>query len=1180
MLPPIQNPARSTLLSRRTRFAAAWLGWLLPLTLAFASPDNTARTFRVPAGPASDTLKQFAEQAQREILVPSDAVAAVRTQRVFGDYPPREALDRLLAGTRLRALEAADTGGFVISPAPSAPTLTADAHSSSNPMKTKSTLAAIAGWFALGAFTAVPAQTPAAQSTNGTPTGAVEGRVKNAVTGAYLNNARVSVAGTALLAFTDESGSFRLAGVAAGTATLEVFYTGLDYQAVAVTVAAGLKVERNVELTSVARYGDAEKVVKLGAYTVASSRETDIEAIAINEQRFAPNLKNVISTETLGDPLGGSMGDFLRFLPGVSAAYGALETEGVLIRGFPSNLSVVSFDGQQLAGASAAGERDFSPSRIGVNSISRVEVTKVPLPSTPADTMSGSINMVSKSAFERSTAEFKYRAGLSSNQQRFSLRKTPAPSNEQTYKFYPDLSFDYTLPINQRLGIVITGLHSITSFETDTWYTDYRATATGLASVTPANPYLWRNRNVEVSRSYERDSISAKVDWRPSAHAVLSFGAMATFYDALNWNSQFNPTAGNVATSSIAGGTALSFTPDRVVGATGRGTVPMAYSFSKSGGLTQSANLRYRLDDGVWRIQSAFSRSNSTATRRDVDAGFFNGVTVGLRNPVRVTYTGISDGRIGDFQVFDNANQPVDAFDLNNYTITSASNAPKTDIRATITTGDLDVRQQLRWLAFPAAVQIGGLHRIQTNDDRRVNGRTYNYNGVNGSLSAAPYLSDVYFGEVKLAAYPDKPYVPWVSPHKVWSALQANPALFTQTVAQQRTTASNNILNSKYIEETVSAAYVQAEARLFANRLNVVTGVRFEKTTDEGVGPLQDPNAVFIRNANGAFARTPAGARIRKPESGAAGSLDEVSLIYQERASRAERAYQGSYPSLHLTFNATETVLLRAAYAKTYGRPNFSNIIPNTTVNQDDDLNQNSENTLGRITLSNIGLKPWTADNYDVSVEYYTRHGGVVSGGLFLKDVKDFFGAFVKDATADDLEALGLDPRYLGWRVTTQFNSGSARVRGAEFNLRHSLTPFGAWGRNVILFANATKLKLDGHDLADFTGFLPESVNWGFTVSVKRATLLTKWNYRGEQKAVAFPDMGPDAFRFPQPRVQLDVSLDYRLGQRTSFYFNLRNATNEVQNEFAYGSQTPNYAREFYHGKFGRAFTVGLKGSF
>jgi TonB-dependent receptor len=373
---------------------------------------------------------------------------------------------------------------------------------------------------------------------------------------------------------------------------------------------------------------------------------------------------------------------------------------------------------------------------------------------------------------------------------------------------------------------------------------------------------------------------------------------------------------------------------------------------------------------------------------------------------------------------------------------------------------------------------------------------------------------------------------------------------------------------------------VQAEARLFGNRLNVVTGVRFEKTIDRGEGPLQDPNAVFVRNANGSFARTSTGARIRKPEAGLAASVEEVALIYKERASLAERSYQGYYPSLHLNFNASERLLLRAAYAKTYGRPNFSNIIPNTTVTQDDDLNLDPELVLGRITLSNVGLKPWTADNYDLSVEYYTDQGGVISGGVFLKEVKDFFGQYVKTATAADLEMLGLDQRYLGWRVTTQFNSGSARVRGAEFNVRHSLVPFGAWGRHVIVFVNATKLKLEGNDLADFTGFLPESVNWGFTIAKSRATLITKWNYRGEQKAVQYTDYGPDAFRHPQPRTQLDVSLDYQLGKRTSLYLNVRNATNAVQREDAYGSQIPAYAHHFYHSNFGRVFTVGVKGSF
>ena len=249
-------------------------------------------------------------------------------------------------------------------------------------------------------------------------------------------------------------------------------------------------------------------------------------------------------------------------------------------------------------------------------------------------------------------------------------------------------------------------------------------------------------------------------------------------------------------------------------------------------------------------------------------------------------------------------------------------------------------------------------------------------------------------------------------------------------------------------------------------------------------------------------------------------------------------------------------------------------------MNQDDDLNADPDETRGRISLSNLGLKPWTADNYDLSAEYYTDQGGVVSGGVFLKEVRDFFGNFVKDATAADLAALGLDARYLGWRVTTKFNSGAARVRGAEINVRHSLAPLGSWGRQVIVFVNATKLKLEGDALADFTGFLPESVNWGFTVAWRRATVIAKWNYRGEQKAVSYPDLGPDAFRYPQPRMQLDLSLDVRLSRRVSLYANVRNATDEIQNEFAYGPQTPRHAREFYHGRFGRPFTLGLKGTF
>src|SRR5688572_1533952 len=118
-------------------------------------------------------------------------------------------------------------------------------------------------------------------------TGTVFGRVQNIVTGNYLNKARVAVKGTELVAYTDEFGSYRLVDVPAGAATLEVFYTDLDVQQVAVTVSPGATIEKNIELTSTARYGANTDVVKLDSFRVTSDKETDAQAIAINEQRFA-----------------------------------------------------------------------------------------------------------------------------------------------------------------------------------------------------------------------------------------------------------------------------------------------------------------------------------------------------------------------------------------------------------------------------------------------------------------------------------------------------------------------------------------------------------------------------------------------------------------------------------------------------------------------------------------------------------------------------------------------------------------------------------------------------------------------------------------------------------------------------------------------------------------------------
>ena len=367
------------------------------------------------------------------------------------------------------------------------------------------------------------------------------------------------------------------------------------------------------------------------------------------------------------------------------------------------------------------------------------------------------------------------------------------------------------------------------------------------------------------------------------------------------------------------------------------------------------------------------------------------------------------------------------------------------------------------------------------------------------------------------------------------------------------------------------------------NRLNVLTGVRWERTDDEGLGPVFEPANVWVRRADGTFARDARGQRIRRPEAGTVGSMEELRLTRQERGFRAEKGYDGFYPSLHLTWLATESLQARAAWARTFGRPDFSEIIPNATISERDlDESQlgDPQQIRGTIDVRNTGLQPWTADNFDVSLEYYTVSGGFFTVGAFHKEIRDFFANRVTVATADDLEALGLDPEYVGWQLSTRYNAGSAQVSGAELSARHSLAPLGAWGRNFTVFFNATQLRLRGSRQSDFTGFIPRNVNWGVTFSRRPFTLNAKWNYRGEQQLAAQPAFAPDAYNYTAARTTLDLGADYQLSRRLSLNANLRNLFNAYLTGTKYGSATPDYARPRQHRHFGVYFSVGLKGSF
>jgi TonB-dependent receptor len=1000
----------------------------------------------------------------------------------------------------------------------------------------------------------------------------ITGRVANA-NGQYLENAQIAVKNTTLQVFTDASGTYRLTDVPSGSVILQVLYTGLETREITVAVPAGGAIAQDIELS--------ERVngqpLKLDPYTITASREMSVAALAVNEQRFAPNIKNVVAADAFGDISQGNVGEFIKYLPSISADFADPNVISVQVRGLPSNLTQVTSDGSQLASAHTGGStRVFQFDQVSINNLSRVELTKVPTPADPADSLGGIINLVSKSAFERKKAQFNYRIYLNGRQGNLTASRLPDPLDKKRYRVLPNADFTYTVPVNDRFGLVLSGI-SANSY--DERHVAARVYNTSLANsgASVAKPFFQSFILQDAPRFIYRDSLSLKGEWRATPNSVLSVSfEHSGFLEYFGMNQLTANSGGNALPT--AGGQPLTFGPDFTRGATGRGTLVLDGQYFDIRGATDSGNVRYRFDNGTWQIKASASQSKSTTRFDDTEDGHFYSMTTQLSaapgfigSPFTVNFLGITHEGPRPLEIRDAQNQAVDITAPKNYQLATASSLPR-DVIDEVQTMNLSIRRRINRLAFPLALEGGAAQRTQKRDTR-LQSATWTYNGPDGNPAtvdpATPYLTGI------TADSRDAGYgflnIPWVSNTKAYAAWKSNPALFTQTLAQQVAAETFRIGRSEAFQETVSAGYLELEARFLRNRLRVLGGVRYEKTVGKGQGPLSEPMGIYVRAADGSFAHDSRGALIRKPEAGAVGSLDQLRLTLFERAARARRSYDGYYPSLHLTYNIASSLQARLAYAKTYGRPNFNQIIPNATINDFDTAN--AAGVLGTINVRNPALRPWSAHNYDLSIEHYTNNGGVYSVGVYQKDLDGFFEQRVRVATAEDLTALDLEPRYVGYQLTTTYNLGKGHASGWEFNARQSLDVLGRWGRWFDVFGNTTLYK-------EISGLRGKTINAGVTFRLRPITLETKVNYRGETRRAAVAALGPDAYEFEGARTTVDLNLTYSLSARLSVFLSSSNALDDRPSADRRGSQTPEYARRFREQQYGALYSLGVRGTF
>ena len=746
--------------------------------------------------------------------------------------------------------------------------------------------------FAAGA----PAQTAPRTAT-------IEGRVQNLITGDALENARVAIKGTSIETFTDAGGAYRLNQVPAGPVVVRVFYTGLDELEVTVNAQSGQTSQQEFRLTSKRRYGADAETVKLDAFVVQSTKETNAAAIAVNEQRFARNMISVVSADEFGTVLDNNPGELLKNLPGMDVEYFGGTIVAVSARGMSAEQTEINFDGMPTASANAQGSngsagginRNMEVQHMSAADVARVEVRKVPLPEDSANSVGGSINMIRRSAFEKSKREISYRASLISDGDFLTTHEIEGPGDEKHQRWRPNWSLNWVEPISKDLGFSLTlsrmDMINNVRWSSGSWNTGSAANfaahqallAQGLP-LTPVpslfNPALTQLAISNNPYSREQNFAGFRVDWRPRRE--LTLGWAASYTDA--FKGEIEDTRFRINAAAGGSGSAVRANdPTQSLGRVGGGAVreesakwrnhyqptvdtvatalwkKNSLELSAKGSFAQSSHRYKDVEDGFFETSSSFGTTDSGFIPID-QLGFGSGtanpipLTIDFYKPgynitagkidVRTTANGLASTNLADYTV------PVDWTNTSLYRLGGVSSRPS---KATgITTAAKLYAQYSFRTQNPLNLKMG----FDAQEEYRK--RVYDYNqyryvGADGVANSADDNAAAFvFAEAGTRPDPDYGHIspPRFSMRKVYEAYQKNPSWF---VKDEEISLASTLRTNRAVEslERTYAPYAQFNWRLLNNRLQLTGGVRREILRFEGRSLLTDRNAADLKYADG-----------------------------------------------------------------------------------------------------------------------------------------------------------------------------------------------------------------------------------------------------------------------------------------------------------------------------------------
>jgi TonB-dependent receptor len=336
------------------------------------------------------------------------------------------------------------------------------------------------------------------------------------------------------------------------------------------------------------------------------------------------------------------------------------------------------------------------------------------------------------------------------------------------------------------------------------------------------------------------------------------------------------------------------------------------------------------------------------------------------------------------------------------------------------------------------------------------------------------------------------------------------------------------------------------------------------------------------------------GLRVENTNIGYVGHGEDTTGALLANPIHGSHSYTDLFPSLQLKYSLGENTNLRAAITRGIARPNYSDLAPHFSA-----VGAIANSPTAGVSAGNPNLKPEYAWNYDLLAEHYFSSVGVLSGGLFYKDIRDFI-----------FNRIGLYPGpvrgYSNYYASLPENGPSATLWGFEFDYTQHLTFLPGLLQGIGFDVNWTHVESRAIVPQDTTVSYT-NLSTGQTVSpyagqpfrhapiprqfpnLYNASLLydygpVKGRLSGQYTSASIYGYGSDGTSNPTSgdnwnyaHFQLDASLSYTVFRNDAITLQALNLTNSVFGFFNGTTRTQwNVQREYY----GTTIFIGYRKGF